>query len=371
MITNLQLRNIKCFDILDITFSPLNILTGVNGAGKSTVIQSILLAEQSADQNALKLTGELADIGNYSDLLHEVADDDAARIAIALGTQIYSWGYPGGTELLDKTSISELPSLETRVDSFRGFSDFLYISAERWGPRNNVSLNKNSKNKNWLGKHGEYTIPILGALSSRTRSGMDDEKDDILSENDPRHHENRSSRLVFNNIVDWMGEISPNVTIDAQIVSAAVTAFTSFGFGDSAKYKASNVGFGLSYALSVVTALLISKPGSLVVIENPEAHLHPRGQSKLGQLIGLAAKAGIQVITETHSEHVINGARILVRKNVLPASDVSIFYFQRNNSEKKSTCEKLDLNEVGQISKWPEGFFDQQAIDMRTLMTGV
>jgi predicted ATPase len=372
MLANLQLRNIKCFDDLDVSLSGLNILTGINGAGKSTVIQSVLMAEQSANSDFLELNGPLVEIGDYSDLLHEVAEDDSAHIAIDSNDRFYCWGYSNAL-LEDKSSISNLPRLGGDLDlpDFPGFSNFLYISAERWGPRNNVPLNVNSQNKYWLGKHGEYTIPVLSTLSARLLSGKgQDEKEDLLSEKDPRNYEGQDSRLIFDNIVSWMGEISPNVTIDPKVIEDARVAYSSFSFKGSNQYRASNVGFGLSYALSVVTALLISKPGSLVIIENPEAHLHPKGQSKLGQLTGLAAKAGVQVIIETHSEHVINGARILVRKNILPASEVNILYFKRDDKKKKSICEKLTVNEVGQISQWPEGFFDQQAIDMKILMSG-
>ena len=130
------------------------------------------------------------------------------------------------------------------------------------------------------------------------------------------------------------------------------------------------MGFGLSYALSVVTALMVAKKGSLVIIENPEAHLHPHGQSKLGQLIALTSKAGVQVIIETHSEHIINGVRVLVRKSIFPTSDVKILYFERSQERKQSIHRELTLNNMGQISEWPQGFFDQQAIDLKTLITG-
>ena len=367
MLTNVKLRNVKCFNRFDLDLKNLNVLTGINGSGKSTFIQSILMSEQSANKPFLQLNGDLIEIGEYSELLHEAAEDYGASIEVTVDNTLYHWGYPENTELPNEISTSELPRLGDDADLkyFPGFRDFLYISAERWGPRNNVPLNLNTKNKNWLGKHGEYTIPVLGALSLSTYK---------LNQEDPRRHEKQNDELILDNIIAWMGEISPNIVIDATVIKEAASAYSSFRHSDgdinSKSYRAVNVGFGLSYALGIVTALLISPKGSLVVIENPEAHLHPQGQSKLGQLMGLAAKAGVQVVTETHSEHVINGARILVRKNILSPSEINILYFKRNDKEKKSNCEKLDVNEVGQISKWPEGFFDQQAIDMKTLMTG-
>ncbi|WP_180834594.1 AAA family ATPase, partial [Vibrio parahaemolyticus] len=65
--------------------------------------------------------------------------------------------------------------------------------------------------------------------------------------------------------------------------------------------------------LPIVLALLVTKPGGLVIIENPEAHLHPKGQSYLGRLIQRTAEAGVQVIIETHSDHLLNGIRVAAR----------------------------------------------------------
>ncbi|UTW59295.1 DUF3696 domain-containing protein [Kordiimonas sp. SCSIO 12603] len=366
MLTNLNLKNIKCFSELDITLSKVNVLTGINGAGKSSLIQSILMVSQSATKASIQLNGSLVEIGDYGDLLHEKAEDDYSHISFAVDGKNVTWGYNKDNVIPSTEAPIELPILDGEIEHTSVFDNLLYISAERWGPRNNVPFNIENKNKTWLGKHGEYTIPLLGALDTGELPGKN-----LLDSNDPRHHENGTNDLITENIYSWMGEISPNVRVNAQVIKKAATAYSTFSFGDSQKqHKASNVGFGLSYALSVVTALLIAEPGNIVIIENPEAHLHPRGQSKLGQLIGLTAEAGVQVIIETHSEHVINGARILVRKKILSAPDLNILYFQRNDSEKKSSCQKLDVNDVGQLSSWPEGFFDQQAIDMRTLISG-
>jgi len=74
-------------------------------------------------------------------------------------------------------------------------------------------------------------------------------------------------------------------------------------------------GFGLSYTLPVITALLVGTliPNSLVIIENPEAHLHPRGQTEIARLIALCAQVGTQIIIETHSDHLFDGIRIAAK----------------------------------------------------------
>ena len=81
----------------------------------------------------------------------------------------------------------------------------------------------------------------------------------------------------------------------------------------SSEYRPTNVGFGITYALPIVVSALSARPGSLLIVENPEAHLHPRGQVKMGELLCQASEAGIQVLIETHSDHVLNGIRLAVR----------------------------------------------------------
>lgn len=78
-------------------------------------------------------------------------------------------------------------------------------------------------------------------------------------------------------------------------------------------FTAQNVGFGISYVLPIVLALVKAKKGELIILENPEAHLHPRGQRKMGELIARAAQGGVQVIVETHSDHILNGIRFVCK----------------------------------------------------------
>jgi predicted ATPase len=129
----------------------------------------------------------------------------------------------------------------------------------------------------------------------------------------------------------------------------------------SRAYRSTNVGFGLTYVLPVITALLSADPGSLVIIENPEAHLHPRGQVRMGELMALASSAGVQVITETHSDHVLNGIRLAVHSGRLAPNRVRLLYFGRevDKSGIKARIFQPEIDADGRIDDWPEGFFDE------------
>jgi predicted ATPase len=103
----------------------------------------------------------------------------------------------------------------------------------------------------------------------------------------------------------------------------------------SKKYHATNVGFGISCTLRIVVVLLASPPGSLIIIEHPEGHLHPSGQTKIGKLISLAASSGIQVIIETHSGHILNGIRVSVHGGLIKPDDIQFNHFQRRENKIK------------------------------------
>jgi len=136
-------------------------------------------------------------------------------------------------------------------------------------------------------------------------------------------------------------------------------------------YRPTNVGFGLSYTLPVLVALLGMNPGGLLLIENPEAHLHPHGQAKVGELIARAAEAGIQVILETHSDHVLNGIRIAVKNGIIAPEKVALHYFQRADDDSLSTGVEVVSPEIdadGRIDDWPEGFFDEYGKALRSLL---
>ncbi len=141
------------------------------------------------------------------------------------------------------------------------------------------------------------------------------------------------------------------------------------------KFSALQVGFGYSFSLPVIVAALTAQPGDLVIIENPEAHLHPAAQSKIGILLALAAQAGVQVIIETHSDHVLNGIRTLVKglKNFgkIKSEELKVHYFfeARNESgEQFHSRRMLISDEEGKLNGWPSGFFDEWENNLNKLL---
>jgi len=114
---------------------------------------------------------------------------------------------------------------------------------------------------------------------------------------------------------------------------------------------------------------LLALPNTMFIVENPEAHLHPAGQSRIGQFLAQMASAGVQVVVETHSEHVLNGIRIATMKGLLKPDEVAINFFQRNEETENVEIQEIGLTTSGDLTKFPAGFFDQTQQDLVKLIT--
>ncbi len=172
-----------------------------------------------------------------------------------------------------------------------------------------------------LGNQGEYTVHYIAA--------NDLEKLSVKA----LKHPATTTETFLENLEAWMSEITPGVKIHANTQKQFNTATLSYYFiqgkDSTADIKPQNVGFGLTYALSVVTAILKSKPKDLLIIENPESHLHPAGQAMLEKLCCLAASGGVQIIIEPHSDHFLNEIRVGVKENLISHERVSVFFLER------------------------------------------
>ena len=107
----------------------------------------------------------------------------------------------------------------------------------------------------------------------------------------------------------------------------------------------------------MVAALSASK-GDLLLIENPEVHLHPSGQTQMGQFLGDVARSGVQLIVETHSDHVLNGIRRAVKGGRLTPDQVALHFFRPRSGEGAQVLSP-QIDRKGGIDTWPDGFFDQ------------
>ncbi|MEM9275873.1 MAG: DUF3696 domain-containing protein, partial [Cyanobacteria bacterium P01_F01_bin.143] len=125
--------------------------------------------------------------------------------------------------------------------------------------------------------------------------------------------------------------------------------------GSTDMVSIADVGFGVSQVLPVLVALLVAKPNQLVYIEEPEIHLHPRAQAELGNILADAAKRGVKIVVETHSDLLIRRIQSLVAEDKIDTDKVILHWFSRD--EKGFTqITSTELDQAGAIGDWPEDF---------------
>lgn len=359
MLQTLTLRNYKVFRDQTVVLRPLTLFTGLNSTGKTSAMQALLLLRQSYErlqgdvsEMRLVLNGEYTQLGNASDVLNENATFDQHTIDFVLTSEIGSgewrFRYDEGDLLM--------PSGDHRVEagllSTALFTEnhFVYLCAERLGPRVSFEMSYDRVSRGLLGIHGEYAAHYLFMHQNKP----------VLAQ---MCHDEAEGQSLGLNVERWLGEISPGTRLTLNAYKDIDRMEMRFGYLNGRPQRATNVGFGLTYTLPVLVALLAAGSGDLVMLENPEAHLHPRGQARLGELLARAADAGVQVIVETHSDHILNGIRIAVRNGLVEHDAVSLNYFQRASvpSEAGNVVEVLrpQLDKYGKFDFRPEGFFDE------------
>jgi predicted ATPase len=188
------------------------------------------------------------------------------------------------------------------------FSDeFQYINTDRIQPDTTYPLSELSIRKNLIGFKGEYTAHYL-----------DVNRHEDLTIKDLVHN-NAHTEQLLENVSLWLSEVSNGIEVLAKkhsdIHRASLSYKYTFGDNITNEYKPMNVGFGITYVLPIIVAILKSKPDDLLIIENPESHLHPAGQSKIAELCAIASSNGVQIIVETHSDHFLNGIRVATKKS--------------------------------------------------------
>jgi predicted ATPase len=351
ILKRLVLKNFKRFADQAIPLDYFTVLCGLNGTGKSSTIQSLLLLRQSYQQNLLKsvglaLNGELVNIGTARDALHSEAQQDRIGFEIGLDSgEIVKWLFDYNTQS-DVLSLKSVPMAKSTSQLSLFTDSFQYLQAERLGPRRFFETSDfQVRQHRQLGTQGEYTVHYLSLFGDSEKIA-----DPALA------HPTEKSLNLRSQVEAWLGEISPGTRLSINASPDMDLVNLQFSFAGGSKFRATNVGFGITYTLPVIVAILAAKPGSLLIIENPEAHLHPKGQAQMGELLARAASIGIQVIIETHSDHVLNGIRLAVHGGRLQPDRVALNFFQ-HQQEPAVISPKIDRH--GRIDQWPEGFFDE------------
>ncbi len=366
MLTRLDLQFFKCFELLRLPLGSLTLLSGGNASGKSSVLQALVLLHQTMREHEwstrLLLNGASIRMGTVTDVVDKVNGRYTVEIGVVDDERPYQWAFTGERSemsmAVDRVTVGDVPNehpevlhylLPPKVDGaatslayrLRGLT---YITAERVGPREVYPL-EDRQSVTVVGPAGEHAASVL-------HQGRDVQVLDELA-----LPEVPTTRL--RQVEERMRTFFPGcgLTVQQVLQTNAVTLGLRTST-DTDFHRPVHAGFGLTQVLPIIVAALSATEGDIVLIENPEVHLHPAGQALMGQFLTDVARAGVQVIVETHSDHVLNGIRRSVRAGKLPPDQVAIHFFRPRSADAAQVISP-QLDSAGNIDTWPEGFFDQ------------
>lgn len=206
-----------------------------------------------------------------------------------------------------------------------------------------------------VGRNGEYTAAVLDTYGNRLRPyPMPD---------------GRVRRTSLGAAVNaWMSQLGLVEAIQTTERGKLGYEYSVSVSGVKRELDLTTVGVGVSQALPVVVLGLVSEPGTLLMYEQPELHLHPDVQANLGDFFLALTASGRQLIVETHSEYFIN--RLRRRQAGDPESKVReltrLFFFERNGNSSSVSPATIGID--GSMPSWPRGFLDTAAREMRLML---
>lgn len=472
LLTQITLANFKAFGSrTTIPLAPLTLVYGANSAGKSSIIQSMLLLKQSRRANRLITQGPIVNVGGFQGILHghtsadlelslsygvlpswipadgtphptlartvtwvfapdsagqgvpgkityafgdyqlplhrdpdadvvHLGLDDATEVfkGVATGTLLYPFDarqHPDGDQqeqakrlqsrvntsrralrILERNNIE---ALSIRASGLLPTGEAIDLrvggaAADREPGIANSYVNRTARLAGGISQEVEALLDSLvwlGPLRSAPQRFYD-RADTASTPGDGKHvaiylFDHAS---VVEQVNDWLQRLEVPYTLDVVPVTAGSAAslvgdLVAISLADrrsGVNVTPADVGFGISQMLPIVVELL-SRRESVIAVEQPETHLHPRLQARLADLFIDTAQEGgraNQLIIETHSEHLMLRIQRRMREGALDPHDVSVIYVDQDQAG-QATVSALELNEQGEfLDEWPHGFFDDR-----------
>lgn len=420
MITRLRVENFKSWRQADLPFSKITAFFGANSSGKTSILQLLLLLRQtveSSDPSIPLFLGDresLVDLGTFYDLIHQhdlsktlrwelewqvksrilfdVRDvqhiqhaaevgwegvDQAGRMVVRsisyrfdrrqVAYRRESKGYAVNSEPSDMLvrAIGRPPRHKEPIKCY-GFPDSVRVAFQNAEPLFELAHEFTSLTQRiyylgplreypqrqylWsgaepsdVGERGENTIAAL--LTSRRQGKTIPRK-------------KRRSQTVEEAVAEQLKKLGVIDSFDVRTISEGSRLYEVKVrlTPQSPEVSLVDVGFGISQMLPVIALCYFVPKGSIVILEQPEIHLHPAVQMRLADvLIDAMHRNGIQIILESHSEHLLTRLQRRVAEGAVSNKDVQFYLCQFDGRE--SIAQPLELDLYGRISNWPEDFF--------------
>jgi hypothetical protein len=397
----LTIRGFKCFSHAEVPLSSLTIFTGFNAGGKSTTLQSLLLLSQglrsAPNGRFLPLNGDMVRLGTAGDVMRQGSREVVFAVN-GFGSSLEWKMRAAGSKDFRTTGSSPVDEAEATfaieddpelVETLRRsslqveqvFQDgaAIFDGRPRIRPRRATRLRATLLNLIYVGATRLTRQEVFPAPDDAEPAHADVGNEGQFgpwwyvrtADNEvpaERRHPDDCSVTVRAQVDAWLNDLFPSAAANAEAIAASSYARLEFKMGRTGSWsRPSNIGYGLSYAFPVIVALLNARSTQVVIIDSPEAHLHPRAQSRMGAMLARFAAAGVQILIESHSDHVLSGVRLAVRGKTLPPDALGILFFSGNFEHSGHGIVSPSVDVEGRLSDWPEGFFDQAELDLMAL----
>ena len=341
MLKTISVTCFKSINELTIELKNFNLLTGTNSSGKSSLMQSLLLISQNLD-NTYGLNGPLVSVGDYRDAKNYNMSSNS--ISVEVKGDVDSVGVIF-RENQERTLTGNIDSDLAKKIRYAN-NTLHYLSCNRIGSQD--IYRKNRTVNPGVGSNGEYTMDFLS-----------NNKDMPLDEEIVKDKSNYTLLAQVNYWLDYI--VGANIKVEEILGTDVVKA--SYGIVEGKYSRPNNVGSGISYLISIIVMCLGSERGSILLIENPEIHLHPLSQSRLCEFLYFVSEANRQLIIETHSDHIFNALRVGIAKGTMESKNIAI-NFMLLGSDNCTRNHVITIRGHGRIDNPIPNLFDQFQLDL-------
>ena len=399
MITELRAQNFKSWqDTGRLQFAPLTGLFGANSSGKTSILQVPLMLKQTverpSDWNEPLYFGDeesLVNLGDFDAVIHKHKQDLSLNISVSWKSstvadinkyiRFHNLKFPSHVEMLPPSQGYRAPSEEisfstniarSAMNNFYYETDLYKFDVQQpdlfrcYGLRTALTQTMEISSRFEEAFENLFSrILYLGPLREHPRHryvwegdhpkgiGQDGEKaiSALLS--------GRIRRLpIDEQILSWLQRLE---LIDSYDLRPASGVGRDYEFLVK-KYKGgpdvrlTDIGFGVSQVLPVLILCYYAPEGSILILEQPEAHLHPKVQTELADvLIDVVKNRNIQIILESHSEYLLSRLQRRIAEKEIAAADTALYFCEIKDGT--SEIEQLNVDEYGNIRNWPQDFF--------------
>lgn len=344
MISKFEISNFKSINKLEISLKRFTLLTGVNSSGKSSVIQGLLLISQNLD-SSYGLNGPLVTLGDYREIRNYNISSDKSTFSVFSGEQTLQLQ-------ISEACNGSFDNIPAELKNLLGFhhNHFHYLSCNRIGSQDIYP--KNRTINVGVGTNGEYAIDYLSSHKT------------IPVPTDLIKYD--SDYTLSAQVNYWLRYIV-NANIRTEEVGGTDVIKASYSMVNGKFSRPYNVGSGISYLISIIVMCLSSEIDDIMVIENPEIHLHPLSQSRLCEFLYFIANANRQIIVETHSDHIFNALRVGIAQRTMEKENISI-NFLNLGSDNCTRNHQIEIGRYGAIENPIPNLFDQFQLDLDKML---